>query len=199
MAADELEEGHDLWMVPSATTSVECCSAKPRASVPCQRSRLRQVLALMSQSWRAFQPDGEWDILAGDADTEDEGETVGQADGEPQAPEEAPAAHQVAAVVDSGEAPSEIVAPAPSIETACPGPVRAPDNAIMRRFVALRIIYGREPHIDGWGAAVRVNWIDCRSRPKTKNPLLIDAQNQKIHLLIDTKSLKPTYRVEVWE
>ena len=42
----------------------------------------------------AFQPDAEWDLLAGDADTEDEGEPVGQADGEPQ---------------DSGEAPSEIV------------------------------------------------------------------------------------------
>ena len=64
----------------------------------------------------AFQPDAEWDLLAGDADTDDECETVGQVDGEPQAPEEAPAAHQVAVVVDSGEAPSEIVAPAPSID-----------------------------------------------------------------------------------
>ena len=35
---------------------------------------------------------------AGDADTEDEGETVGQADGEPQVPEEAAAAHQFAVV-----------------------------------------------------------------------------------------------------
>ena len=61
----------------------------------------------------AFQPDAEWDLLAGDANAEDEGETVGQADGESQAPEEAPAAHQVAVVVDSGEAPSDIVAPAP--------------------------------------------------------------------------------------
>ena len=50
----------------------------------------------------SFQPDAEWDFLAGGADTEDEGETVGQADGELQALEEAPAAHQVAVVVESG-------------------------------------------------------------------------------------------------
>ena len=44
---------------------------------------------------------------------------------------------------------------APSIETACPGPARASDDAIMSRFMELRIIYFREPQ-------------SGRSRPKNQ-------------------------------
>ena len=76
-------------------------------------------------------------------------------------------------MVDSGEAPSEIVAPAPSIETACPGPARAPDDAVMSRS------FGVAHH--------------------KLDRLQVATQNPKIHLLTDTQSQKPTYRVSVWK
>ena len=101
------------------------------------------------------------ELLAGDADTDDEDETVGQSDGEPEASEEAPAAQQVTVVVDSGEAPLRDCRPC-SLErdTECLGPVRPPDDAI------------NEGNLDRLQVATQ----------KQKIHLLIDTQSQKNNL-----------------